>query len=122
MPIRITEGLVDPQALKNVPEQYLIFYSSIVDGRSWCPVPISSDCRDVEDLVRQTFGADESPSALIVYVGDRTEWKSPSSIFRAEPWNLTDIPTIIRLRNGAEEARLVEKDIAGGLAEFVKAE
>ncbi|KAF8078972.1 hypothetical protein FPV67DRAFT_1402857 [Lyophyllum atratum] len=112
MPLRIAEGPVDPQALKDVPEQYLIFYSSIVDGRSWCP-----DCRDVEDLVRETFGLDASPSALIVYVGDRAEWKSPSNVLRAEPWNLTDIPTIVRVRDGA---RLVESEIAGGLSEFVK--
>ncbi|KAG5652445.1 hypothetical protein H0H81_004989 [Sphagnurus paluster] len=38
-----------------------------------------------------------------------------------EPWKLTSIPTIIRLKEGAEEARLVESDVPGGLAEFVQA-
>jgi len=112
MPLRIAEGPVDPQALKDAAEQYLIFYSSIVDGKSWCP-----DCRDVEDLVKETFSSEDSPSALIVYVGDRAEWKSPSNVLRAQPWSLTDIPTIIRLR---DRARLVEREIAGGLAEFVE--
>ncbi|GLB35817.1 putative eukaryotic protein of unknown function (DUF953) [Lyophyllum shimeji] len=112
MPLRIAQGPVDPSALKDVAEQYLIFYSSIVDGKLWCP-----DCQDVEVLVKETFSSEDSPSALIVYVGDRAEWKSSSSVLRAEPWSLTGVPTIVRLRDGA---RLTESEVAGGLAEFVK--
>ncbi|RDB28790.1 hypothetical protein Hypma_015891 [Hypsizygus marmoreus] len=59
-------------------------------------------------------------SKVIVYVGDRPAWKTPLNVFRADPWKLTDIPTIIKLRDGVEESRLVEKDIAGGLAAFIK--
>ena len=31
------------------------------------------DCRDVEQLIQTTYEAADSPSALIVYVGQRTE-------------------------------------------------
>lgn len=33
----------------------------------------SKDCRDVEQVIQQAYGSDDSPSALIVYVGQRTE-------------------------------------------------
>jgi len=36
---------------------------------------------------------------FIEYVGQRSEWKSPSSLYRAEPYNLTSIPTIVKLEN-----------------------
>ncbi|KAG6919016.1 hypothetical protein DXG01_009726 [Tephrocybe rancida] len=68
MPLRFLDGFTDPQAVKEATEQYLIFYSSIVDGKLWCP-----DCRDVESLINQTFSAAAGPSALIVYVGNRSE-------------------------------------------------
>lgn len=38
MPLRITQEPTEPESLKTVKEEYLIFYSSIVDGQSWCPV------------------------------------------------------------------------------------
>jgi len=70
----------------------------------WCP-----DCRDVEDPVKKTF--DESSEAgLIVYVGQKPEWKSPSNKYRSSH-NIESIPTIVRLNNGKEEARLVEGEI-----------
>jgi hypothetical protein len=34
---------------------------------------ISQDCRDVEELVKRTFEAPDSPTAQIVYVGQRVE-------------------------------------------------
>ena len=35
----LTEYAEELHPLKNVPVQFLIFYSSIVDGELWCPVP-----------------------------------------------------------------------------------
>ncbi|TFK41829.1 hypothetical protein BDQ12DRAFT_677228 [Crucibulum laeve] len=114
MPLYTADGSIDPHTLKRVPEQFLVFYSSIVDGKLWCP-----DCVAIEELVKTTFGPD-GPSALIVYVGDRSQWKSPSNIYRGEPWKLTSVPTIIKLKDGKEEARLVDDEIAPRLAAFVK--
>ncbi|KAF9469803.1 hypothetical protein BDZ94DRAFT_28887 [Collybia nuda] len=115
MPLRISQEPIDSQSLKAVEEEYIIFYSSIVDGQSWCP-----DCRNVEDLVQNTFGTSDGPSGVIVYVGDRLQWKSPSNVFRNEPWNLTDIPTIVRLQDGTERSRIVEKEIPEGLKTFIE--
>lgn len=57
--------------------------------------------------------------AVIIYVGDRHEWKTSSNVYRKEPWKVSSIPTIIRLRDGTEEGRLVDEDIEGGLVDFI---
>jgi len=114
MPLHIADGSIDLHSLKNVPEKFLIFYSSIVDGKLWCP-----DCVAVDNLVRETFSAADSPSALIVYVGDRAQWKSPSNAFRGDPWELTSIPTIVKLGDPKGEDRLVLDEITQRLTNFV---
>ncbi|KAK0233799.1 hypothetical protein IW262DRAFT_111242 [Armillaria fumosa] len=137
MPLHIadetfTGSTPKPEEIKH---EYLIFYSSIVDGQLWCP-----DCRAVDRLLRDTFGSDESPSALIVYVGDRPtsvremgmcpcsllimthysdRWKTPANEFRGEPWKIESIPTIIKLKDGAEASRLVDSEISAGLQAFI---
>ncbi|KAI0081080.1 hypothetical protein K474DRAFT_1588315 [Panus rudis PR-1116 ss-1] len=104
MPIRYTEDPADIASLKVAPEKFLIFYSSrLPDGSLWCP-----DCVAVDDVVQKTFGPPDAPSALVVYVGQRPEWKSPSNPFRADPYNVGSIPTIIRVDDGK---RLVEGEI-----------
>ncbi|KAF7337487.1 Duf953 domain protein [Mycena sanguinolenta] len=95
------------------PEEFLIFYSDIVDGQMWCP-----DCRAVDDQVRKTF-IDTSVTAVIVYVGNKPDWKAPENVFRGEPFKITSIPTIVKMREGKEVGRLVEKEISSKLAEFV---
>jgi len=115
MPLRVSDA-IDPPSLKEVPENYLIFYSSLSDGRLWCP-----DCVDVDSTVQKIFGTD-GPAALIVYVGQKAEWKTPNNPFRSEPWNIQSIPTIIKLRDNKETSRLVESEINGGLASFVQEE
>ncbi|KIP11094.1 hypothetical protein PHLGIDRAFT_60352, partial [Phlebiopsis gigantea 11061_1 CR5-6] len=75
------------------PEDFVVFYSSRdEDGRLWCP-----DCRAVEDLVQRTFARADGPAALIVWVGQKPAWKSPSNAFRAQPWNVGSVPTVIRV-------------------------
>ncbi|EEB94596.1 hypothetical protein MPER_06563 [Moniliophthora perniciosa FA553] len=106
MPIQVADG-----SLAEVPSQlpsdgYVVFYSSIVDGQLWCP-----DCREVESLIKDTFSPPDAPPAVIVYVGDKP----------AGPWNLTSIPTIVKLVNGKEHGRLVEDEIAPKLNFFVGA-
>ncbi|KLO20060.1 hypothetical protein SCHPADRAFT_898124 [Schizopora paradoxa] len=77
------------------------------------------DCRDVESLVAQVFGQEGAPSALIVYVGQRSEWKDGANSFRATPWNINAIPTVVRRK---DDARLVEAGITdAALKEFVSA-
>jgi len=34
----------------------------------------AQDCRDVEHLIEDTFTGEETPDALIVYVGDRSQY------------------------------------------------
>ncbi|KAK0208915.1 hypothetical protein DFS33DRAFT_1380403 [Desarmillaria ectypa] len=117
MPLHIadetfTESTPKPEEIKH---DYLIFYSSIVDDQLWCP-----DCRVVDGLVKDTFESDESPSALIVYVGDRPTWKTPANKFRGYPWKIESVPTIIKLKDGIESSRLVDSEISAGLQEFTQ--
>lgn len=92
MPLRYTEDPASLELVKDVPEQYIIFYSSRdADGNLWCPVSSLNritdngdpfltthlalqDCRDVEKLVEDKFtGRADSPSGLIVFVGQKPE-------------------------------------------------
>jgi len=101
-------------AVKN--GEFLIFYSSHDEnGKLWCP-----DCVAVEELVQATFAPEDAPTASIVYVGQRHEWKSPSNVFRGEPWRIQSIPTIIRVRNSKEDARLVDTEIKDQLTLFIQ--
>ncbi|KIJ66206.1 hypothetical protein HYDPIDRAFT_109190 [Hydnomerulius pinastri MD-312] len=106
MPLRKVQFPSDTVSLKNGKERILIFFSSRIPetGALWCP-----DCVAVENLINNTFGSEQSPSAVLVYVGQKPEWKTPDNVFRKEPWNLTAIPTIIRLDEAGEEiGRLVD--------------
>ncbi|KAA1468084.1 hypothetical protein DENSPDRAFT_833275 [Dentipellis sp. KUC8613] len=117
MPLHTAQDPSQIQSFSDVGEQFLVFYSSRDDaGRMWCP-----DCRDVEDLVERTFASADGPSALIIYVGQRNEWReTPSNTFRGEPWNVQSIPTIIRVTDSQEDSRLVENEIPEKLASFVQ--
>ncbi|KAF9567776.1 hypothetical protein CPC08DRAFT_519164 [Agrocybe pediades] len=115
MPLHFADGSIDVKTLQTVPEDFIIFYSSVVDGQMWCP-----DCRAVDHLVQQVF-SDDGPDALIVYVGDRGQWKTPSNIYRQAPWHVTGVPTIVRQKEGKEVGRLSdETEILEKLASFVK--
>ncbi|WWC92676.1 uncharacterized protein L201_007635 [Kwoniella dendrophila CBS 6074] len=84
---------------------YLVFYSSVIDGQMWCP-----DCVNVESTVKAAFDGADKPKAIIYWVGDRTEWRTPKNKARVD-WNVNNVPTILRIENGKETARLVENDI-----------
>jgi len=100
MPLTVSEDI--PSSFGTT---FLIFYASRdVNGRMWCP-----DCRDVEEHVKETF--ESSPqTGLIIYVGNKPTWKSPDNRFR-QSHNISSIPTIVRLDNGKETARLIEGEI-----------
>lgn len=88
MPLYVADGSIDPVTLQNVPDEFVIFYSSIIDGQMWCPVScywilialpdrlaflFIEDCRVVEKLVKETF-PEQGPGALIVYVGNKQQF------------------------------------------------
>jgi len=112
MPLQTSNTIPDSLTAS---EEYLIFYSSIVNGRLWCP-----DCNAVDGLVKSTFSSEDAPSALIIYVGDRPTWKSPSNVFRGEPFKIQSVPTILKIQNGKEVGRLVDNEITPGLANFIR--
>lgn len=58
---------------------FLVFYSSIVDGKMWCP-----DCVDVEPSVRDAFDGAEKPEAQLFYVGKKEEWRTPENVARVD--------------------------------------
>ncbi|WWC66008.1 uncharacterized protein I303_108630 [Kwoniella dejecticola CBS 10117] len=87
------------------PVSYLVFYSDVVNGQMWCP-----DCRDVEQVVKDTFDGQDKPKAIIYWVGPIAEWRTPKNKARVD-WNVQSIPTILRIENGKETARLVEDEI-----------
>ncbi|KAJ3789258.1 hypothetical protein GGU10DRAFT_305476 [Lentinula aff. detonsa] len=116
MPIHIADPTTTPESLAKASEEYLIFYSSIVNGEMWCP-----DCLAVEDLVKNTFSSEDAPSALIIYTGDRPTWKSPSNVFRSGPFGVQCVPSIVKIQNGKEVTRLVDQgEIIPGLGHLVQ--
>ncbi|VDB87520.1 unnamed protein product [Peniophora sp. CBMAI 1063] len=117
MPIQTVENPADLSAFSDVGADFVIFYSSRDDqGRMWCP-----DCRDVEEQVKNTFGGADAPSASIIYVGSKAEWKRPAeNKFREDPWKVEGVPTILRLKDGRETGRINETGIPTSLKEFIK--
>ncbi|KAJ7293056.1 hypothetical protein C8J57DRAFT_1267988 [Mycena rebaudengoi] len=95
MPLHVADYPTDPGSLLNRPEEFLIFYANVVDGKMWC-----SDCRAVKETVEKVFAPDGGPSGAIVYVGVKPEWKALDNVFRGEPFKITDVPTIIKLKEG----------------------
>jgi len=115
MPLREVEFPSDPKELTNAKEKFLIFYSSrIDDGQLWCP-----DCVAVDQTIQDTFGPEDGPSAVIVYVGQKPEWKTPSNVFRGEPWQINSVPTVIKLKDSKVAGRL-DSEIKAGLAAFIE--
>ncbi|KAF8323998.1 thioredoxin-like protein [Clavulina sp. PMI_390] len=95
----------------------LIFFGTpeAETGRSWCP-----DCRDVDDAVEKSFTPEDAPTGVMIYVGNKPEWKDLTNHFRGD-YNISSIPTIIKLEDGKEVGRLVENEITEtNLAKFFK--
>ncbi|KAH9452287.1 hypothetical protein MJO28_008849 [Puccinia striiformis f. sp. tritici] len=94
----------------------LIFWSSrdSQSGKMWCP-----DCEEMEINLQNVIkyrelDAIDSPQKAVtdsvkknkkpqlpflvyIYVGDRDQWRSAENPFRLSPWNLTKIPTVLKL-------------------------
>jgi len=69
-------------------------------------------------MIENAFGQEDAPQALIVYVGQREEWKgNVDNPFRGEAWRVNSVPTILRLK---DDARLVDDEInEASLATFI---
>ncbi|KAJ7070785.1 hypothetical protein C8F01DRAFT_1244487 [Mycena amicta] len=117
MPLNVVDLSVigeNISALLERPEEFLIFYANVENGRMWC-----GDCRRVQDAVRSVFEDPHGPSAAIVYVGSKPEWKALDNVLRGAPFWLTDVPTIVKLKEGNEVGKLVDNEIDTGLSEFI---
>ncbi|KAI9448848.1 hypothetical protein F5148DRAFT_1153314 [Russula earlei] len=116
MPLNTTPNPLQLSSYEDIKEKFVIFYASRDEsGTMWCP-----DCREVEDLIARTFAPSDGPSGLIVYVGQRPEWKTDANVFRSAPWRIRSIPTVVKLENATEVDRLVEDEIVSGLAGLVR--
>ncbi|KAI0285389.1 hypothetical protein BGY98DRAFT_945669 [Russula aff. rugulosa BPL654] len=116
MPLNTVPSTLELSSYEGIKEDFVIFYSSRDEsGRMWCP-----DCRDVEDIVARTFAPADGPSGLIIYVGQRPEWKAETNKFRSAPWRIESIPTIVKLKDGAEVGRLGEGEVISNLAAMVE--
>jgi len=98
----VMNSLAGPTAPKYT---FLIFYASVVDGQMWC-----SDCRRVEPLLTEAFDGLDKPKAIIYWVGTKPEWKTPLNRARID-WKVDEVPTILRIVDGREEARIVNGEI-----------
>jgi len=88
------------------PRSFIIYYASIdpATGMMWCP-----DCRAVEETVKKAFAPSDGPMGLVIYVGGRAEWKDTNNEYRKQ--GITNVPTIVRIKDGKEVGRLVEGEI-----------
>ncbi|GAA5868403.1 hypothetical protein JCM1840_006980 [Sporobolomyces johnsonii] len=124
MPLLPFEGQSPEAVLSQIPPStspssphYLIFFAP------WCP-----DCLATQSAIEQRVP--ESNSTL-VYVGERDQWKTPENPFRKAPFNISKIPTIVRVEQGGESLqgslesalRLVEGELRDEtkFEQFVKA-
>lgn len=116
MPLNTAPIPLQLSSYEDIKENFVIFYSSRDEsGKMWCP-----DCRDVEDLIARKFAPADGPSGLIIYVGQRLEWKTEANKFRSAPWRIQSIPTIVRVNEGVEVGRLVEGAVVGDLASLIE--
>ncbi|GAA5869026.1 hypothetical protein JCM3774_002452 [Rhodotorula dairenensis] len=131
MPLLFPETSQSPQAILDRAKgatadkpHFLVFFASIDEhtGKPWCP-----DCSEVQQEVERLVPEQNS---TLVFVGDRTEWKKPDNAFRQKPFNISKIPTIIRVQGGADNVaasldsapRLIESELRdrSKFEEFVK--
>ncbi|KAI5478459.1 Thioredoxin-like protein [Pseudohyphozyma bogoriensis] len=99
-------------------DHYVIFYSSPEErGRPWC-----RDCENAAPIITKHISAKPEDSTVI-FVGSREEWNDKSNVWRAHPYAVERVPTILKLVNGkpgsveakvASAPRIVEAEILEG--------
>jgi thiol-disulfide isomerase/thioredoxin len=74
---------------------YVVYFASPENGQSsWCP-----DCRNALPALQNVFGTDSAPSAYVIQAGKRAEWRDAKNKWRAEPYSIACLPTIVRVEN-----------------------
>jgi len=72
---------------------YVVYFAS--GEPSWCP-----DCRDALPALNAVFGGASDPTAYIVRVGSREEWRgTPKNKYRNAPYNINGVPTVVKVQN-----------------------
>ncbi|GAA5938573.1 uncharacterized protein JCM15063_005359 [Sporobolomyces koalae] len=116
MPLLFPESQQTPESvLKSIPEStsaakphFLVFLSSVdpATGEMWCP-----DCRNPQQLIEQIV---PEQASQLVFVGDRTSWKSPDSPWRKAPFHLSAIPTVIKVEQSPNSQDSLESSLKSG--------
>ncbi|KAK0121815.1 hypothetical protein ONS95_010098 [Cadophora gregata] len=84
---------------------FFIVYASLVNGKSWC-----GDCRDAESFVNSKFASGEDV-VKVVYAGQRDEWRKQDNPWRADPFKITNLPTLVKVTADGNVEKLVEADV-----------
>ncbi|KAF4962383.1 hypothetical protein FSARC_9549 [Fusarium sarcochroum] len=95
---------------------YVVYFAS--GEPSWCP-----DCRDALPALNAVFGDNSAPTAHIVRVGSREEWKGNSkNKYRNAPYNIQGVPTVVKVKYGQDVGRLgdIESQNESDLRKLVK--
>ena len=103
-------ALVDKEQEKYAKIVILFLASYDESGSSWC-----GDCRDAEPIIQSVMSefaeTDAGKESLFVtaFVGQRAEWKTPASPFRAAPFHVKAVPTLMIAggEDRLEEAQLL---------------
>ncbi|KAH7050191.1 hypothetical protein B0J12DRAFT_663499 [Macrophomina phaseolina] len=85
---------------------FLVVYASHVDGQSWC-----GDCRAAEPVVEKKFGDKFGERAWVVFAGDKAEWRTPENVWRKKPFEITHLPTLVKVTAEGKWEKLVEGDV-----------
>ncbi|KAJ4250963.1 hypothetical protein NW762_011613 [Fusarium torreyae] len=82
---------------------YVVYIAS--GDPPWCP-----DSRAALPVLKRVFSDASAPTAHIVRVGAREEWKGkPDNKYRKAPYNIQGVPTVVKVKNGKELGRLDDK-------------
>ncbi|CZT07309.1 hypothetical protein WAI453_013000 [Rhynchosporium graminicola] len=84
---------------------FAIIYASLTDGRSWC-----GDCRDAEPFVDRKFAEGEE-AVKVVYAGQRDEWRKQDNPWKAAPFEIEALPTLVKYTVEGNVEKLVEAEV-----------
>ncbi|KAH7412824.1 hypothetical protein BKA64DRAFT_659646 [Cadophora sp. MPI-SDFR-AT-0126] len=84
---------------------FAVIYASLVNSKSWC-----GDCRDAEAFVNSKFASGEDV-VKVVYAGQRDEWRKQDNPWRAAPFKITNLPTLVKVTADGKVEKLVEADV-----------
>ncbi|EFX06600.1 duf953 domain containing protein [Grosmannia clavigera kw1407] len=101
-PAALAQQLVKDAKAGSTPA-YLVVYAGLINGRSWC-----GDCRTAEPYLERKFAQKD---AQVVYAGDPQKWRRTDNPFRQGPFNVTNLPTLLKVTSDGQWHKLVEADV-----------